>query len=81
VAIIKSALRRDKPESIKPVTLDFAARFQRLTHYRHSADVLQYGARLLESHGDITGAFGLLKAAVRLMWTACNGDYKGCGPI
>lgn len=66
-AIVKSALRRDKPESIKPVTLDFAARFQRLTHHRHSADVLQYGARLLESHGDITGAFDLLKAAVRLM--------------
>ncbi|MBS3872939.1 MAG: helix-turn-helix transcriptional regulator [Firmicutes bacterium] len=65
-AIAKNTLRGAAPQMIRPVIEDFAARFQRLLHHRHSADVLEYGAKLLEAHGDIAGALALLKAAVSL---------------
>lgn len=65
-AVAKNALRGTAPQMIRPVIEDFAARFQRLLHHRHSADVLEHGAKLLETHGNIEGALALLKAAVSL---------------
>lgn len=65
-AIAKSKLRRATLEEIRPSVEEFAHRFAALSHNRRSAEVLEFGAKLLEQHGDIRGAYELLKSAVEL---------------
>lgn len=65
-AIAKSRLRRSQPEEIRPIVKLFADQFASLSHKRRSAEVLEFGAKLLEQHGDIRGAYELLKRAVEL---------------
>lgn len=65
-AIAKCALRLADPLHISPVIVDFAQGFERFSHPLHAARVLEYGAKLLEEHGDIATAYELLKGALRL---------------
>lgn len=62
-AITKSQLRRTTREENKKTVLEFAASFKNLSHKNRAAQVLHFGAKLLEGHGDLASAFEMLKAA------------------
>jgi len=65
-ALTKSSLRRMSSQEIVPKVKALSKQFVALTHNRRAAEVLEYGAQLLELCGDLHGSYELLKAAVKL---------------
>jgi len=65
-AIAKSQLRRALLPDILPAIQHLRQRFQELSHFGRAAEVLEFGASLMERHSDYQEAYRLLKAAQEL---------------
>ena len=65
-SVAKSRLRRAAKEDIVPVIQQFASLFRTLSHTARAAEVLAYGASLMERHNDSHVAYTLLKEAYNL---------------
>lgn len=65
-AIVKSQLRRALLSDILPAIEHLRRRFQELNHFARAAEVLEFGASLMERHSDYQEAYRLLKAAQEL---------------
>jgi len=65
-AVAKSQLRRAAKDAILPVVQQFSALFLGLAHQGRAAEVLAYGASLMERLDDCRAAYILLKEAYKL---------------
>jgi len=65
-AIAKSQLRRAPKSSVLPVIQQHAELFTSLAHRGRAAEVLQFGATLMNRHGDCATAYRLMKEACEL---------------